>query len=61
MTAVTADVCQNELKKTVNLRTGPKQVVQRSNKKVVVPAKQPSDPMTEKRQVSEKSKEEHRG
>ena len=24
MTAVTADVCQNELKKTVNLRSGPK-------------------------------------
>ena len=24
MTAVTVDVCQNELKKTVNLRSGPK-------------------------------------
>ena len=56
MTAVTADVCQNELKKTVNLRSGPKQVVQSPKKKVVVPTKQPYDPMTEKRQVSEKQK-----
>ena len=55
-TNVTADVCQNELKKTVNLRSGPKQVVQVSKKKVAVPAKQSSDPMTEKRQVSEKPK-----
>ena len=52
MTVVTADVCQNELKKTMTLRLGPKQVVQILKKKVAVPAKQPSDHVTEKRQVS---------
>ena len=52
-TVVTFDVCQNELKKIVNLRSGPKQVVQSLKKKVVVPAKQASDPVTEKKQVSE--------
>ena len=46
MTAVITDVCQNELKKIVNLRSGPKQVVQSPKKKVVVPAKQSSDPVT---------------
>ena len=56
MTAVTTDVCQNELKKTVNLRSGPKQVVQVPKKKATIPAKQSSDPVTEKRQVSEKTK-----
>ena len=55
-TVVTTDVYQNELKKTVNLRSGPKQVVQSLKKKVAVPAKQSSDPVTEKRQVSEKQK-----
>ena len=39
MTVVTADVCQNELKKTVNLRSGPKQVVQILKKKAAVLAK----------------------
>ena len=56
MTAVTTDVCENELKNTVNLRSGPKQVVQIPKKKAAVPAKQSSDPVTEKRQVSEKQK-----
>ena len=60
-TVVTTDVCQNELKNTVNLRSGPKQVAQISKKKVVVPAKQSSDPVTEKIQVSEKIEEEHGG
>ena len=55
-TAVTADICQNELKKTVNLRSGPKQVVQIPKKKAVVPPKQSSNPVTEKKQVSEKPK-----
>ena len=55
-TAITAAVCQNELKKTVNLRSGPKQVVQAPKKKATVPAKQASDPVTEKKQVSEKPK-----
>ena len=32
-------VTQNEPKKTLNLRSGPKQVVQNPKKKVVVPAK----------------------
>ena len=39
MNVVTADVCQNELKKTMNLRSGPKQVVQIPKKKVVFLAK----------------------
>ena len=49
-------VKKNELKKTVNLRSGPKQVVQNPKKKVVVPAKQQSDPMSEKKQIPEKQK-----
>ena len=60
-TAVTVVVHQNELKKTINLRSGPKQVVQAPKKKAVVPAaivptKQTADPMPEKRKVAEKSK-----
>ena len=38
MTVVTADVYKNELKKTMNLRSSPKQVVQIPKKKVSVPA-----------------------
>ena len=53
MTDVIADVCQNEPKKTVNLRSSPKQVVQNPKKKVVVPAKQQSDPVSEKKQIPE--------
>ena len=45
-TTVTAVVCQNELKKTVNLSSGPKQVVQSPKKKAIVHAKQASDPVT---------------
>ena len=48
-TDVIAAVCHNELKKTINLRSGPKQVVQAPKKKAIVPAKQASDPMTEKK------------
>ena len=48
-TAVTTAVCQNELKKTVNLSSGPKQVIQ-------APKKKAADPVTEKKQVSEKPK-----
>ena len=56
MTTVTADVCQNELKKTMNLRLGPKQVVQSPKKKVVVPTKQQSDPVSEKQHIPEKQR-----
>ena len=38
-TVVTAAICQNELKKTVNLRSGPKQVVQIPKKKAAIPTK----------------------
>ena len=61
-TAVTAAVHQNGPRKTINLRSGPKQVVQAPKKKVVVPAatvpaatvptKQTADPVLEKRQVA---------
>ena len=54
MTVVTADVCQNELKKTVNMRSGLKQLVQAPKKKATVPDKHASDPVIEKKQVSEK-------
>ena len=37
-TAVTATIHQNGPKKTINLRSGPKQVVQAPKKKAVVPA-----------------------
>ena len=40
VTAVTADTYQTEPKKTLNLRSGPKQVVQIPKKKVVFPPKQ---------------------
>ena len=56
MTIVTADVYQNEPKKTLNLRSGPKQVVQNPKKKVVVPTKQQSDPVSEKKQIQDKQK-----
>ena len=49
-TAVTAAICKNNLKKTVNLRSGPKQVVQAPKKKAVVPTNQPSNLATEKNQ-----------
>ena len=39
MTTVTANIYQNEPKKTLNLRSGPKQLVQNPKKKVVVPTK----------------------
>ena len=37
MTTVTVDPYQNEPKETLNLRSGPKQVIQNPKKKVVVP------------------------
>ena len=60
-TAITTTVHQNELKKTINLRSCPKQVVQAPKKKETipatnVPAKQASDPVVEKKQNSEKQK-----
>ena len=51
MTAVTIDAYQTEPKKTLNLRSGPKQVVQNPKKKVVVLTKQQSDPVLEKKQI----------
>ena len=60
-TAVTAAVHQNEPKKTINLRSGPKHVVQAQKKRATVPAatapaKQTADPVTEKKQAAEKLK-----
>ena len=55
-TTVIAVVHQNGPKKIINLRSGPKQVVQAPKKKAIVPAKQASDPVIEKKQVPEKSK-----
>ena len=40
----------------MNLRSGPKHVVQAPKNKAIVPAKQASDPVIEKKQVSEKPK-----
>jgi len=40
VTVVTTDTYQTEPKKTLNLRSGPKQVVQNPKKKVVLPPKQ---------------------
>ena len=56
MTVVTANVYQNEPKKTLNLRSGMKQVVQNPKKKVFVPTKQQSDPVSEKKQIQDKQK-----
>ena len=60
-TNVIAAVHQNGPKKAINLRSGPKQVVQAPKKKAVVPAatvpaKQTADPMPKNRQVAEKSR-----
>ena len=54
MTAITADFYQNEPKNTFNLRSGPKQVVQNPKKKVVIPAKQQSNLVSEKKQIQDK-------
>ena len=51
MIAVTADTYQTEPKKTLNLRSGPKQVVQNQKEKVGVPTTQHSDPVLEKKQI----------
>ena len=40
VTVVTVDTYHTEPKKTLNLRSGPKQVVQNPKKKVVLPPKQ---------------------
>ena len=58
-TAVIAAIHHNGPKNIINLRSGPKQVVQAPKKKddvpaATVPAKQTTDPMPEKRQVVEK-------
>ena len=47
--AINADEYQTDPKKTLNLRSGPKQVVQNPRKKVVLPPKQQSDPILEKK------------
>ena len=46
---VTADIYQIDPKKTLNLRSGPKQVIQNPRKKVILPPKQQSDPVLEKK------------
>ena len=56
VTVVTADTYQTEPKKTLNLRSGPKQVVQNPKKKVVLPPKQQSDPVLEKKQNQDNQK-----
>ena len=56
MTVVTADAYKTKPKKTLNLRSGPKQVVQNPKKKVVVPTKQQSDPMSKKKQIQDRKK-----
>ena len=54
LTAVTVDAYQTEPKKTLDLRSGSKQIVQNTKKKVVVPPKQQSDPVLEKKQTQDK-------
>ena len=54
--AVIAEVNQTEPKKTLNLRSVPKQVVQNPKKKVVVPTKQQSNPVLEKNKIQDKQK-----
>ena len=49
VTVVTADTYQTKPKKNLNLRLSPKQVVQNPKKKVVVPTKQHSNPVLEKK------------
>ena len=56
VTDVTVDAYQTEPKKTLNLRSGPKQVVQNPKKKVVLPPKQQSDLVLEKKQSQDKQK-----
>ena len=46
---VSADICQSEPKKAINLRSGPKQIVQIPKKKIGSPPKQPSNQTREKR------------
>ena len=47
---VTTDIYQFEPKKTLNLRSGPKQVAQNPRKKAILPRKQQSNPTLEKTQ-----------
>ena len=56
MTVVTVDTYHIEPKKTLNLRSGPKQAVQNPKKKVVLPPKQQSDQVLEKKQNQDKQK-----
>ena len=49
VTAVTTNTYQIDPNKTLNLRSGPKQVVQNPRKKVVLPPKHQSDPVLEKK------------
>ena len=49
VTVVTANIYQTDPKKTLNLISGPKQVVQNPKKKVFLPPKQQSDPVLEKK------------
>ena len=56
VTAITTDIYQSDPKKTLNLRSGPKQVVQNPRKKVVSPPKQQLDLVLEKNQNQDKQK-----
>ena len=56
MATITVDAHQTEPKKTLNLRSGPKHVVQNPKKKVVVPTKQQYDPVLEKKKIQDKQK-----
>ena len=56
VTAVTADIYQTDPKKILNLRSGPKQVVQNPRKKGVLPPKQQFDLVLEKKQNRDKQK-----
>ena len=46
---MTVDICQTDPKKTLNLRSGPKKVIQNPKKKVILPPKHQSDPVLEKK------------
>ena len=53
---VIADIYQTDPKKTLNLRSGPKHVVQNPRKKIILPPKQQSNPVLEKKQNQDKQK-----
>ena len=53
---MTADIYQTDPKKTLNLRSGPKQVIQNPRKKLILPPKHQFDPVLEKKQNQYKQK-----